>query len=209
MNIRCHSGWTTAAGSILVLFLAGCTSGSARGASAGQGEGTSSGSRLPAETASASAVQIFDRSGRRQAGFSAPDGNIVCAFAASPDTGLTGSTPPAGSATTTGPTGRSTSQVRCEIIVKDWQPPVRPATCTEDWAFGIVLDTRAKLLCAGDTVRGDSLAGTDGSVLLPFGTSIRFDPFTCSSQKDGVDCVNTVSHAGFLLSRHGYAVRNP
>jgi hypothetical protein len=222
MNIRDNSGWMTAVGSIVVLFLAGCTSGSTGGAE--QGERTASGSQLPAETASdstilpapttaaASPVQIFDRSGRRQAGFSTPNGNIVCAFAASPDTGLTGSTTATSSATATGPTGRTgrtTSQVRCEIIVKDWQPPARPAGCTEDWAFGIVLDTRAELLCAGDTVRGDSLAGTDGSVPLPYGTSIRFDPFTCSSQKAGVDCVNTATHAGFLLSRDRYALRNP
>jgi hypothetical protein len=38
---------------------------------------------------------------------------------------------------------------------------------------------------------------------------MRFAPFTCTSQRTGVDCVNATTKAGFFLSRERYQLRNP
>jgi hypothetical protein len=136
-------------------------------------------------TSTASPVLLYDRSERQSAAFTSPDNNVSCAFRR-----------PQGSTTE--------GLVRCEIIVKTWQPPAKPDTCTVDWGFGITLDTRAGMLCAGDTIRGDA-----GSVRLPYGTSIRFDPLTCISTQNGIDCRNDQTGAGFLLGRKTYQLRNP
>jgi hypothetical protein len=138
-----------------------------------------------ASAASGAPIQIFDRSGRREAQFKSPNGNINCLFTASTVTNTSGT-------------------VRCEIAVKLWQPPVKPASCDVDWGLGLTLDSRAAVLCAGDTV-----GLVTGPIQLPYGTSIRFTPFTCTSEPSGVDCVNTVTHAGFLIGRERYEVRNP
>jgi hypothetical protein len=225
MNTRCRFGRIAIVGSAFLLFLAGCSTGSGGHPSTGSADTTGSSGLVnatpslpPPSEASPRPVEIFDRSGRNQAGFSAPSGNIVCAFTAAtePPPGASAS-PPRPSAPPSAPPSASApastdgtgGQVRCEIVVKDWQSPARPASCTADWGAGLVLDTRATMLCASDTIRGDAETNTDGSVILPYGTAIRFAPFTCSSQKSGVDCTNTATGAGFLLGRSGYALRNP
>ena len=139
----------------------------------------------PAPTPSRSPVQVFDKSGTRHVGFTSPSGNIACAFDASTTANVSGT-------------------VRCEISVRTWTPPPQPATCDVDWGQGLTLESRAQMLCAGDTVRQMS-----NPLLLPYGTSIRFTPFTCTSQPTGIDCVNTVTRAGFLISRERYELRNP
>ncbi len=139
----------------------------------------------PAPSPSRSPVQVFDRSGTHHVGFTSPSGNIACAFDASTTTNAAGS-------------------VRCEITVKDWTPPAQPAACNVDRGLDLTLESQAQLLCAGDTVRASS-----SPLLLPYGTSIRFTPFTCTSQPAGIDCENTVTRAGFLLSRERYELRNP
>ena len=145
--------------------------------------GSAAGSELPVPTGSP--VLLFDRSGRQQAAFNSPSGNVSCGFAAA--------------------TGAETSAtVRCEIIVKSWKPPAKPADCTANWGLGVTLGSTAAILCASDTVRSDP-----GSVVLPLGTSIRFSPFTCISQASGIDCENTTTGAGFLLTRDRYELRNP
>lgn len=132
-----------------------------------------------------SPVTLFDRSARQQAAFTSPDNNVSCSF--------------------TRPS-RSTTEgaVRCEIVIKLWQPPAKPTACDVDWGFGVTLDTRAQLLCAGDTVRGDA-----GAVKLPYGTAIRFSPLVCVSQRTGIVCDNAESGAGFLIGRKTYELRNP
>jgi hypothetical protein len=130
-------------------------------------------------------VMIFDRSGRPTASFSSPNDNIKCGFVAAAK-------------------GATFGTVRCDIIVKTWQPPPKPASCGVDWGLGVTLDSRAAVLCAGDTLRTDSEA-----VQLPYGTSMRFAPFMCSSEPSGIDCVNTTTQAGFLLGRQRYEIRNP
>jgi hypothetical protein len=141
-------------------------------------------------TGSAAPVTVIDRSGRDEAGFTSPSGHIACMFLGSDGGSLT-----------------------CEINQKSWSPPPKPAKCKFDWAYGIRLDAGARsrpgFYCGSDTIRGDPRAGTDGSVVLGYGSAMRFGPFTCTSQRSGVDCVNTTSKAGFLLSRERYQLRNP
>jgi hypothetical protein len=136
-------------------------------------------------TPSGPPVMIFDRSGREAAFFRSPNDNIGCGFAAPSKSETFGT-------------------VRCEITVKSWQPPPKPQTCGVDWGAGVTLDSRAAVLCASNTIRGNATA-----VQLPYGTSMRFAPFTCSSEPTGVECVNTATGAGFLLGRERYELRNP
>ena len=110
----------------------------------------------------------------------------------------------ASAATRDSTTTNASGTVRCEISVKTWTPPPQPATCGVDWGQGLTLQGQAEMLCAGDTIRG-----LTSPLLLPYGTSIRFTPFTCTSQPTGIDCVNTVTRAGFLISRERYELRNP
>lgn len=139
----------------------------------------------PAPGPTGTPMQAFDRSGTQHASFSSPTGNIACAFDAAPKTG-------------------ASARVRCEIIVRSWKPPPQPATCTVDWGKGLSLDRVAGVLCANDTVRE-----LQAQLTLPYGSSIRFAPFTCASLKSGIDCVNTDDGAGFLIGQQRYQLRNP
>jgi len=130
-------------------------------------------------------VLLFDRSGRDYAAFTSPTGNISCGFAAA-----------AGA--------QHAPTVSCEIIVKDWMPTAQPSSCNRDWGSGVILADRAALLCAADQVRVDG-----ASVVLPYNTSIRFSPFTCTSQTSGVQCLNRTSGAAFTLTRAHYVLKNP
>jgi hypothetical protein len=141
-------------------------------------------------TNAAEVLRIIDRSGRKQAGFSSPTGNITCSFEAR-DEDLPG------------------GSLRCEIGAKSWQPPPRPTACELDWGFGITLVDQAQVLCAGDTNRGDHDAGTDGSFVLPYGTAMQFGSLRCASRRSGIDCANTRTGSGFLLARERYELRNP
>lgn len=147
--------------------------------------GCSIGPAEPSSTPSGAAAVLFDRSGLSRASFGSPNGNIGCGFSAGTATDAAGT-------------------VRCEIIVKDWTPPPKPVSCAEKWGGGVTLDTKAAVLCAGGTVRGDP-----GAVTLPYGGAIRFAPFTCSSDRTGIDCVNTATGAGFMIGHERYQLRNP
>jgi hypothetical protein len=138
---------------------------------------------LPAPTHSP--LQVFDRSGTTRTAFATPGHNITCAFEAPSDADQSGT-------------------VRCEIAVKIWQPPAQPASCPVNWGRGLALDRHAAVLCEDAQDREPQ-----GMLQLPFGTSIRFDPFSCTSQPAGIDCVNTVTGAGFMLGRERYELRNP
>jgi hypothetical protein len=178
-------------------FVAGCSGGSSgssgpapatpstvTGPSAVTAPSTTS-SSVTSPASSSAAVRVIDRSSRDDAGFTSPSGHIACLFL----DGLDG------------------PFVTCEINQKSWKPPPRPADCDLDWGYGITLRIHADFFCAGDTVRGDKEAGTDGSVILAYGTAMRFRSFTCTSQRTGVDCVNAKTRAGFLLSRERYQLR--
>ena len=147
--------------------------------------GCSSSGNDPPAAASGSGAVIYDRSGVAQTYFWAPNANVGCGYKAGSGSGATGT-------------------VRCEIVVKTWAPPVKPASCQAKWGSQVALSTRAEPVCATETVRVDPMA-----VALPYGTAIRVSPFTCSSTTAGIGCVNTANGASFLIGREHYEVHNP
>jgi hypothetical protein len=88
------------------------------------------------------------------------------------------------------------SGVRCDIRVREWRPPPKPASCPVDWGNGLTVERRgvARLVCAGDTVFG-------GKRVLRYGDSIRRGRFECTSRRNGVRCLNLRNEHGFKLAR--------
>lgn len=69
--------------------------------------------------------------------------------------------------------------------------------CTEgDYgqSFEVLPGGAGKAICAGDTVLGAANAKT-----IPYGTTWRLGPFTCTAQQSGLTCQNGAGH-GFALS---------
>jgi hypothetical protein len=88
--------------------------------------------------------------------------------------------------------------VRCDIRDRDWEPPPAPADCELDFGHGIELanETRAQLVCAGDTTLG-------GEDLLEYGETSRVGPYRCVSAAAGITCEAQSGH-GFFLSEEAY-----
>ena len=107
-------------------------------------------------------------------GFTSPSGNIGCMLAS--------------------------SFVRCDIQVRDWDPPPRPPDCPEatDYGQGIELDIghRPQFVCAGDTAFGGDP--------LDYGESLSAGAITCSSAEAGITCRDSGSGHGFTLARQAY-----
>jgi hypothetical protein len=104
--------------------------------------------------------------------FQSPSHNIGCTFAA--------------------------GQARCDIASHTWTVP-KPKSCELDYGGGLFVTkkgTRAKVVCAGDTVLHQ------GKV-LPYGKSIARDGIRCISRTTGVTCRNSRNH-GFRISRQSY-----
>lgn len=97
--------------------------------------------------------------------------------------------------------------VRCDIGVRDWSPPPRPANCpdsgpyAQDYGMGIVLnvdgDGSVAFACANDSLLGA------GSV-LPYGEEIQVDSIRCQMSPSGVACQDFMNGKGFSMSREGY-----
>ena len=103
--------------------------------------------------------------------FSAPSKNIACVFV--------------------------DAQVRCDINKHDWPTPARPASCELDYGNGLSVGAgRADFTCAGDTVLSEPTAQ-----VLEYGQSVTVQDLTCTSQKEGVTCRNTVTGHGFTLAK--------
>lgn len=98
----------------------------------------------------------------------------------------------------------SAKSVRCDIAEKQWSPGERPADCpTEvDYGQGLTLPASgpATLVCAGDTVLGDT-----GAQVLDYGSSSRIGSITCTSAESGMECENE-SGGSFSLSREDYVL---
>jgi hypothetical protein len=88
--------------------------------------------------------------------------------------------------------------VRCDIQDRDWEPPPAPADCELDFGHGIELanETRAHLVCAGDTTLG-------GEEVLEYGETSRVGPYRCVSAAAGITCEAQSGH-GFFLSKQAY-----
>ena len=106
--------------------------------------------------------------------FQSPSGNIGCAMT-SDELGV---------------------DVRCDIGVRSWTAPPKPASCDLDWGQGVFVAGHGKAgyVCAGDTTlhQGGRLA---------YGKSIGLGHLRCTSRTSGVTCTNRSDGHGFTLSR--------
>ncbi|MGD9620325.1 MAG: DUF6636 domain-containing protein [Mycolicibacterium sp.] len=109
-------------------------------------------------------------------GFTSPSGNIGCML--------------------------SDDFLRCDIAVRDWSPPPRPADCPDstDYGQGIMLHPTgsASFVCAGDTALGDAPT-------LPYGQYQAGGGMSCNSEPSGMRCSNSDGH-GFTISQQSYTL---
>ncbi|MDZ4311857.1 MAG: DUF6636 domain-containing protein [Cypionkella sp.] len=105
--------------------------------------------------------------------FHSPSGNIQCAM-------MTG----------------DYAQVRCDM--SSLTPTYRkaPANCEFDWGSSFAVDAGGQgyLACVSDAV------ADPGGIELGYGKSISLGPFTCTSEKSGMECTNLGGH-GFKISK--------
>jgi hypothetical protein len=106
--------------------------------------------------------------------FQSPSGNIGCAMSS----------------------GELGVQVRCDIGVRSWTAPPKPASCDLDWGQGVYVGRRGRAgyVCAGDTTlhQGPRLA---------YGKSITLGHLHSTSLTSGVTCTNRTDGHGFSISR--------
>jgi hypothetical protein len=118
-------------------------------------------------------TQATDRVVHELTGFVAPSGNVSCMLDA--------------------------DWARCDIIDRDWSPPLRPADCEFDYGHGISLapGEQAQFVCADDTAFG-------ADEVLPYGESITAGLLRCESTEAGITCRDTKTSRGFEISREAY-----
>ena len=92
---------------------------------------------------------------------------------------------------------------RCDIRKREWSPPPRPASCSEEVDFGQGLavshDGRASFVCAGDTALDPS------ATALGYGEASEMGGTQCISRSEGITCANHSGH-GFFISIQSYQV---
>jgi hypothetical protein len=94
----------------------------------------------------------------------------------------------------------SSDSARCDIRVKTFRSPPRPARCDLDWGGALAVaktSRRGSFACIGDTVRDPHARS------LAYGRSIVAGSMRCTSRTDGVRCANRRGH-GFLVGRTAY-----
>lgn len=159
----------------LLLAAAGCSGSSAEAAPAAP---------APAAAAVDAPTVGTPEPGSDYAAFTMPSGNIACLV----EKGAT-----------------AADAVRCEIAERSWTPPAQPADCPDGWGDGTTLsEGRAEVTCAADSVTGWVEPGTDGPVILAYGTALTLGDVTCESSEAGVRCTDATTGAGFSLSRARY-----
>ena len=91
---------------------------------------------------------------------------------------------------------------RCDVMERDWTPPLRPADCEFDYGQGIGLapGEEPEFMCAGDTALG-------GGEPLAYGQSISAGVLRCDSAESGITCRDTKSGHGFAIALLGLARR--
>lgn len=125
------------------------------------------------------AVAVPGRAGAASAYFETPSRNIACGWFS-----------------------QFGGSLRCEIASLLRPMPRRPSSCDVDWGYGISMGRtgRARVLCAGDTVR------RAGKVrILGYGWTWQRGGFRCTSSRAGLRCVNVSGH-GFFLSRERWRI---
>jgi hypothetical protein len=92
---------------------------------------------------------------------------------------------------------------RCDIAERNWNAP-RPAGCPAQMDFGQGLevsdegDGPGTVVCAGDSTLDPS------APVLGYGESTSVGDFTCSSEEDGVTCLDDGDGRGFFISKQSY-----
>lgn len=81
---------------------------------------------------------------------------------------------------------------RCDIGLREWEPPPKPTSCQVDWGYNlsVVRNSPGQFGCTSDT------AGHAPAV-LPYGSVARRGPFECRSRETGMECVNLDTAHGF------------
>ena len=91
---------------------------------------------------------------------------------------------------------------RCDILVRSWAPPARPAACPNvvDFGQGLMVSRTgpARFVCAGDTSMDPH------APVLPYGRTVTRGGLSCSSATSGMTCRSTRTGHGFFISRQGY-----
>jgi hypothetical protein len=91
--------------------------------------------------------------------------------------------------------------VRCDIRERDWAPPPKPASCSEntDWGQGLQLTAGepADFVCAGDTA-----LTTENP--LAYGDKIVAGSIECTSAPSGITCWDFQYGGEFSISREAY-----
>jgi hypothetical protein len=88
---------------------------------------------------------------------------------------------------------------RCDIGVRSWKAPKKPADCQLDYGNGVFVTDGKKgsLTCAGDTLlhQGDELR---------YGQKLRLGALECDIETAGLTCTNDASQHGFFVSKASY-----
>ena len=115
-------------------------------------------------------------------GFHSPTGNIKCLYVAG-----------------------KPSVMRCQLGRADYGAALQRrciGRTTVDWhGFELTATRPAAITCSG----GILYTGTPRFVNLPYGTSWKRGPFTCTSRVTGVTCTSSTGH-GLFVSRQRYRV---
>ena len=92
----------------------------------------------------------------------------------------------------------SAESARCDIKVKDWKPPAKPADCEQEWGNALTVTAEgASLSCVGDTVMG-------AAEILEYDKAVQVGEFVCISARAGARCSHAPSGRGFTLARGAY-----
>ncbi|HTW12736.1 MAG TPA: hypothetical protein VME01_08340 [Solirubrobacteraceae bacterium] len=92
--------------------------------------------------------------------------------------------------------------VRCDVANPSFNPPSKPATCTQSWGSGIVLTNNASAQAAQFACGGTGALGT-GAAAIKNGYDDTVGSITCQVRSFGVDCFGS-DKRGFILSQTGY-----
>jgi hypothetical protein len=167
-----HLGSVLAAVAMMALA-AGCGDGATVAQSSSPAPASSQTRTTEAQPDKVTGPRAADREVHELTGFVSPSGNVSCMIDA--------------------------DWARCDIIDRDWSPPLRPADCEFDYGQGISLarGEQAQFVCAGDTAFG-------ADEVLPYGESITAGMLRCESAESGITCRDTKTGRGFEISRGAY-----
>ena len=92
---------------------------------------------------------------------------------------------------------------RCDIKKREWSPPARPSSCSEEVDFGQGLNVahvgKASFVCAGDTALDPTTTALD------YGEASELGGTICMSRSEGITCANHAGH-GFFISIQSYKI---